>query len=181
MDLNEGRKIIVDMQECFLKENIGINSENENNDHHFIEFTSMLSIENIKPQKFVAKFYYQANIVELSFYLHLEYDPIIRDSLTHLLNTINMIRNETFWSLCDCCNEIEMRYATKIDRSLSKKYFRKMIKKSKYLARKFTPLILKQIESDKNPYDLANEFFMENEALFMPNVFDILSNKNNCN
>ena len=97
--------------------------------------------------------------------MNLDFDNLKGLEIIHLLNQINWATNEGYWSLYG--NEIELRYATHMNKSLSKKYFIRMIKRTISTGNMFYPLILKQIRCDKNPYDLVHECFFKNNELKM--------------
>ena len=155
------------LEECYRKFNLEIidkKNESAGNDN-YIEFYSYIFIDGAGQQKFKTKYYHEIDIIELCFLLNLDFDTSLREPIYHLLNCINLYRNESFWSLCGCCNEIEMRYATMMTERISKRYFERMIKKTIVLAKGFAPLILHQIASEEDPYQLAAEFFSNKKSL----------------
>ena len=162
MNLNEGRNIVMQMKECFEKLKLSIFSEteriNDNQNDNYIGFYPLIKFEDVDNVIFRVRLYYSRNLIELSIFLHLDYSKLKRDEIVHLLNQINLLSSEGHWSITDCGNEIVLNYATVINKSLPKKYFKQMIKKIIYLGKSVCPLIIKQISSNKNPYELAYDF-----------------------
>ena len=169
MNLDESRKAVMQMKECFEKLKFSVFPETEkigdNQNNNYIEFYTPIKFENVDNIIFRARLFYNMNGIELSILLHLDFDYLKRLEIIHLLNQFNLSAGEVKWSLYD--NEIELKNTTLIDKSLSKKYFEQMIKKTISIGYMFCPLILKQIRCDKNPYDLVHETFFKDEELKM--------------
>jgi hypothetical protein len=172
MNLNEGRKIVMQMKACVEKLKLPIFSENErienNQNESYIGFYPIIQFEDVDVDNviFRVRFYYSRNLIELSIFLHLDYSYLKRDKIIYLLNQINLLSSEGHWSITDCGNEIVLNYATEINKSLPKKYFKQMIKKILYSGKSICPLIIKQIGSNKDPYELACEYYFNNSEIF---------------
>ena len=176
MDLTAGKKILFQMQQCFAKLKLPIHSETEvlNNEHasDHLEFSTLYGFDEAGEQKLSAKFYFSLKMVELSLYLHLNYEEYKRIGIIHLLNCINLVRVEAQWALCDCCNEIELRYASRMGDKFSEKYFKQMVKKIIYLGKSFIPVIHNQISSNEDPYKTADIFFENNKKLMLTELVE---------
>ena len=168
------------LEECFKKFDLEIvNKKNQTvTGINHTEFSSSIFVNGAGQQTFNAKYYHELNMIEVCFYLKLDFESRLREAIAHLLNLINSLRNDSFWAICSCCNEIEMRYATMIKDVISKSYLERMFKKSLFLAKTFTPLILHLIASKDDPYQLSKEFFLNNRYLAMRRIIAKYDEKN---
>jgi len=169
MNLEESRKTVMQMKECFEKLEFSVLPETEKigdkQNNSYIEFYTPIKFEDVDNIIFRTSLFYNMNGIELSILLHLDFNYLKGLEIIHLLNQFNVLTGEGKWSLCD--NEIEFKNTTEIYKSFSKKYFEQMIKRTICLVETFYPIILKQINCDKNPYDLVYESLLKKAELNM--------------
>ena len=169
MKIEESRKAVMQMKECFEKLEFSVFPETQKigdrQNDSYIEFYTLIKFENIDNIIFRTRLFYNMNGIDLSVLLNLDLDYMKKQQIIHLLNQFNVLTVEGKWSLCG--NEIKYNNTTEIYKSFSKKYFEEMIKTTIWQVENLYPIILKQIRSDKNPYDLVHECFFKSNELKM--------------
>jgi len=112
MDINQGRKILTEMQICFQQMNLQITKDTEKLGDAFIvnhlSFRSWYKVERHLAE-IMAAVVFEHDIVQLSMNFYSEDIKLKFPSVLKLLNLMNQIRAEFYWQLIPDCEQFEFR------------------------------------------------------------------------
>ena len=170
MDINQGRKILTDMQICFQQMDLQITKDTEKLDDTFIvnhlSFRSWYKVERHLAE-IMAAVVFEHDIVQLSMNFYSEDIRPKFPSVLQLLNLINQIRAEFYWQLIPDYELFEFRTAMIItDNSLNTEQFKSVLQRLIKLGPVFYSLIDKFLNSQDKPKKLFKKFKSKNNRLW---------------
>jgi hypothetical protein len=170
MDINQGRKIITDMQICFQKMDLQITKDTEKLGDSFIvnhlSFRSWYKVERHLAE-IVAVVVFEHDIVQLSMNFYSEDIRPKFPSVLQLLNLINQIRAEFYWQLIPDYEKFEFRTAMIITGNLlNTEQFNSVLQRMLKLGPVFYQLIDRYLNSHYKPQKLLKKFKSKNKQLW---------------
>ena len=170
MDINQGRKILTDMQICFQQMDLQITKDAEKLGDSIIvnhlSFRSWYKVERHLAE-IMAVVVFEHDIVQLSMNFYSEDIRLKFPSILKLLNLMNQIRAEFYWQLIPDYEKFEFRTAMIItDNSLNTDQFKSVLQRMLKLGPVFYPLIDRFLNSHYKPQKLFNKFKTKNKRLW---------------
>jgi hypothetical protein len=170
MDINQGRKILTDMQICFQQMGLQITKDSEKLGDSFITnhliFRSWYKFE-YHVAEIVAVVVFEHDIVQLSMNFYSEDIRLKFPSVLELLNLMNQIRAEFYWILIPDYEKFEFRTAMIItDNLLNTEQIKSVLQRLLKLGPVFYSLIDKFLYSRDKPQKLFNKFKSKNKLLW---------------
>ena len=170
MDINQGRKILTDMQICFQQMDLQITKDTEKLGDSFItdhlEFRSWYKLERHLAE-IVAAVVFEQDIVQLSMNFYSEDIRLKFPSVLQLLNLMNQIRAEFYWQLIPDYEKFEFRTAMIItDNLLNTEQFKTVLQRMVKLGPVFYQLIDRFLNSHYKSQKLFNKFKSKNKQLW---------------
>jgi hypothetical protein len=171
MNLNQGRKILTDMQICFQQLELQFMNETEKFDDPFIanhlSFRSWYKSKNHLSEimAFVAP---EHDIVQLSMNFYSDAIRMKYPEVLELLNLINMTGAGYYWQIIPDYEKFEFRTAFCItDNLLDMQQFKIILKRMLKIGPVYYSLIHKYLNSQSKPKHIFNKFKSKNKRLLL--------------
>ena len=170
MDINQGRKILTEMQICFQQMGLQVTKDAENLGDPFIanylSFRSWYKVEHRLPE-IMAVVVFEHDIVQLSMNFYSKDIRFRFPSILKLLNLINQIRADYYWQLIPDYEKFEFRTAMIItDNLLNTEQFKSVLQGLLKLGPVFYVLIDRFLNSHHKPQKLFKKFISKNRQLW---------------